>query len=39
MSGPYAVFYTLYEAVANKLVEEDPLSSDWESSKAKINNG
>ena len=39
MSGPYAVFYTLYEAVANKLVEEDPLSSDWESSKSKINSG
>lgn len=39
MSGPYAVFYTLYEAVANKLVEEDPLSSDWESSKGKINSG
>lgn len=39
MSGPYAVFYTLYEAVANKLVEEDPASSDWESSKGMINNG
>lgn len=38
-SGPYAVYYTLYEAVANKLVEEDPASSDWESSKTKINNG
>ena len=38
-SGPYAVFYTLYNAVADKLVEEDPASSDWESSKAKINNG
>ncbi len=38
-SGPYAVFYTLYEAVKQKLVEEDPASSDWESSKARINNG
>lgn len=38
-SGPYAVYYTLYNAVADKLVEEDPASSDWESSKAKINNG
>lgn len=38
-SGPYAVYYTLYEAVANKLVEEDPASSDWESSKGMINNG
>lgn len=39
MSGPYAVYYTLYEAVANKLVEEDPASSDWESSKGMINKG
>lgn len=38
-SGPYAVFYTLYNAVANKYVEEDPLSSDWETSKVRINNG
>lgn len=38
-SGPYAVFYILYNAVANKLVEEDPASSDWESSKVMINNG
>lgn len=38
-SGPYAVYYTLYQAVADKLVEEDPASSDWESSKTKINNG
>lgn len=39
MSGPYAVFYTLYEAVAQKLVEEDLASSDWESSKGMINKG
>lgn len=39
MSGPYAIYYTLYEAVANKLVEEDPASSDWESSKGMINSG
>ncbi|WP_459786182.1 extracellular solute-binding protein [Blautia stercoris] len=32
-SDPYAVYYTLYTAVADKLVEEDPASSDWESSK------
>ena len=38
-SGPYAVYYTLYNAVSNKLVEDDPASSDWESSKTKINNG
>jgi len=39
MSGPYAVYYTLYNAVADKLVEDDPASSDWESSKRMINNG
>ena len=39
MTGPYAVYYVLYEAVARKLVEEDPASSDWESSKAMLNRG
>lgn len=39
MTGPYAVYYVLYEAVARGLVEEDPASSDWESSKRMINNG
>jgi ABC-type glycerol-3-phosphate transport system substrate-binding protein len=39
MTGPYAVYYTLYEAVKNGLVEEDPASSDWESSKSKMNTG
>lgn len=39
MSGPYAVYYTLYEAVKRGLVEKDPASSDWESSKGMINNG
>ena len=29
----------MYEAVARKLVEESPASSDWESSKGKINKG
>lgn len=38
-TGPYAVYYTLYEAVARKLIEEDPMSTDWESSKGMINNG
>lgn len=37
--GPYAVYSVLYNAVANGLVEEDPMSSDWESCKGKINNG
>lgn len=39
MTGPYAVYYILYEAVARGLVEEDPASSDWESSKGAINRG
>lgn len=39
MTGPYAVYYGLYEAVKRGLVEEDPASSDWESSKARINSG
>ncbi len=39
MTGPYAVYYTLYEAVARGLVEEDPASTDWESSKSRINTG
>ena len=39
MSGPYAVYYTLYEAVSRKLVEDDPASSDWEASKGMINKG
>ncbi len=39
MSGPYAVYYVLYEAVSRGLVEEDPASTDWESSKRLINNG
>lgn len=39
MTGPYAVYYTLYESVARGLVEEDPASSDWEASKGMINKG
>ena len=39
MTGPYAVYYTMYEAVSRKLVEEDPASSDWEASKGMINKG
>lgn len=39
MTGPYAVYYTLYEAVARKLIEDDPASTDWESSKGMINKG
>ena len=39
MTGPYAVYYTMYEAIARKLVEEDPASSDWEASKGMMNKG
>lgn len=39
MTGPYAVYYTLYEAVKQGLIEEDPASSDWESSKGAMNKG
>ena len=28
MTGPYAVYYVLYESVARKLVEDDPASSE-----------
>lgn len=38
-TGPYYVYNVLYQAVANKLIEDDPTTTDWESSKAKINNG
>ncbi len=37
--GPYALFSILYDAVAEGLVEEDPASTDWESSKANIGSG
>ncbi len=39
MTGPYAVYYVLYEAVARGLVEDDPASTDWESSKSRMNSG
>lgn len=38
-SGPYAVYYTLYEAVARGLTEDDPTTTDWEGCKTMINNG
>jgi ABC-type glycerol-3-phosphate transport system substrate-binding protein len=38
-TGPYAVFRVLYEAINRGLVEDDPSTSDWESSKGKINRG
>lgn len=39
MTGPYAVYYVLYEAVAKGLIEDDPTTTDWEGSKGMINNG
>lgn len=39
MTGPYAVYYTLYEAVARGLTEDDPTTTDWEGSKGMINRG
>ncbi|MGB4660326.1 MAG: ABC transporter substrate-binding protein [Mobilitalea sp.] len=38
-TGPFAVYNTLYQAVANGLIEDDPTTTDWESSKAKLNSG
>lgn len=39
MTGPYAVYYVLYEAVARGLIEDDPTTTDWEGSKPMLNNG
>lgn len=39
MTGPYAVYYVLYEAVARGLTEDDPTTTDWEGSKGMLNNG
>lgn len=38
LTGPYAVYYTLYEATKRGLIEDDPSTTDWESSKPMINN-
>ncbi|MCR5403926.1 MAG: extracellular solute-binding protein [Butyrivibrio sp.] len=35
----YVVHKVLYDVISNKLCEEDPITSDWESSKVMINNG
>lgn len=39
LTGPYAIYYTLYEAVNRGLTEEDPTTTDWEGSKVQINAG
>lgn len=38
-TGPYAVYYVLYEAVARGLIEDDPTTTDWEGCKGMINRG
>lgn len=38
-TGPYAVYKMLYDAVDLKLTEDDPTTTDWESSKSRINSG
>lgn len=38
-TGPYAVYNTLYEAVARGLIEDDPTTTDWEGSKGMLNRG
>lgn len=38
-TGPYAVYNLLYEAVSRGLTEEDPTTTDWEGSKARLNRG
>ena len=35
----YVVHKLLYDVISNKLCEDDPITSDWESSKVMINNG
>lgn len=39
MTGPYAVYDVLYEAVAQGLTEDDPTTTDWEGCKVQINEG
>ncbi len=38
-TGPYSVYKILYDAVQNGLTEADYSTTDWDSSKAKLNNG
>ena len=38
-TGPYAVYNLLYEAVSRGFTEEDPTTTDWEGSKARLNRG
>ena len=36
---PYSVYKILYDATAQKLIEDDYTTTDWEGSKTKLNNG
>ncbi len=38
-SGAYSLYKVLYDAVANKLIEDDYTTTDWEGCKSMINNG
>lgn len=38
-TGPYAVYKILYDAVAERLIEDDYSTTDWESCKGKLNRG
>ena len=38
-TGPYAVYEILYEAVSRGLVEEDPITAEWEASLGMLNRG
>lgn len=38
-TGPYGVYYTLYEAAKDHLIEDDPTTTDWEGSKPMMNKG
>lgn len=38
-TGPYATYYIIYNIAARQLCETDPVTTDWEGCKARINNG
>ncbi|HWT76663.1 MAG TPA: ABC transporter substrate-binding protein [Mobilitalea sp.] len=38
-TGPFAVYNLLYQAVSRGLIEDDPTTTDWESSKGMLNRG
>ena len=38
-TGPYATYYLIYNIAARGLCEEDPVTSDWEGCKGRINRG